>query len=173
MKGNEERRGGLRRWLVDRWTPLFAAETTIASLTAEEFATACDWERLRSSGVVANHEEPLGLAGLRLSSIFPRHLLRRRDDGRLVPIAFDDARALVRLTLALEGRDTGATSDDILEGVDGASDESDDMDALDRADTIDVRVDENAADAAVNDAPDAAETGGSTRTRRRFFRRRS
>lgn len=100
----EKRRRGFRERIVERWTPLFTDDVEIAALTVEEFAAACGWDELRADGVVREDEEPMALAGLRLSSIFPRHLLRIRDDGRLVPIDVEDAVALVRLTLAQGGR---------------------------------------------------------------------
>lgn len=180
MQDKEQRRGGLRRRIAQRWTPLFEDEAEVAPLSDEEFAAACDWERLRSTGVVAAHEEPLGIAGLRLSSIFPRHLLRRRDDGRLVPIAFDDAVALVRLTLAQDGR--GHATDRALEGThaiddvtdaagshtatggtaDGTADGDTDGDT-DGADDVGATVATGMSDNATDDG----------RGRRRFFRRRS
>jgi hypothetical protein len=98
---------GWRGRIVERWTPLFPEETEVTALTAEEFAEACDWPALRAAGIVAEHEHPLELAGLQLSAIFPRHLLRVRDDGRLVPISCEDAVALVRIALAQERRGAG------------------------------------------------------------------
>jgi hypothetical protein len=98
---------GWRARIVEHWTPLFPDETEVTALTAEEFAEACDWPALRAAGIVAEHEHPLELAGLRLSTIFPRHLLRVRDDGRLVPISCEDAVTLVRIALAQERRGAG------------------------------------------------------------------
>jgi len=182
MQGNEQRRGGLRRRIAERWTPLFPDKTEPAMLTLEEFTAACDWDRLVTAGVVAPHEEPLGLAGLRLSTIFPRHLLRRRDDGRLVPITLDDAVALVRLTLAQEGRtatgasvldDTDAVTHAItIERVERAApDEAFDAAAGDSSaeDVEDTTIVEVPADAGGHAPGDA---NGDQRSRRRFFRRR-
>lgn len=103
MQGNKRRRLGLRRRIVERWTPLFDDEDGNEALTVEEFAAACGWADLVADGVVDADEEPLGLAGLRLSVIFPGHLLRVRDDGRLVPVSLDEAVALVRI--AARGRE--------------------------------------------------------------------
>lgn len=173
MQGNEQQRGGLRRRIAARWTPLFEDEDEVTPITDEEFAAACDWERLRTTGAVAAHEEPLGIAGLRRSSIFPRHLLRRRDDGRLVPIAFDEAVALVRLTLALEGR--GQRSADVLDGTDTVTGPDEhpaghatttDTTTDTTFDTADEPLDTEGAEGASDTKADAA------RGRRRFFRRR-
>lgn len=180
MQGNGQRRDGLRRRIVERWTPLFPDETEPAMLTLEEFTAACDWDRLVATGVVASHEEPLGLAGLRLSTIFPRHLLRRRDDGRLVPITLDDAVALVRLTLAQDGRT--ATGAHVLDGTDAVTDERAERAAPDEALDTDAAAGdssaENTVDTTIVEVP--ADAGGHTpgdadgeqRARRRFFRRR-
>jgi len=171
MQGNEQRRGGLRRRIAERWTPLFEDEAEVAPITAEEFAAACDWERLRATGAVAAHEEPLGIAGLRRSSIFPRHLLRRRDDGRLVPIAFDEAVALVRLTLALEGREQ--RSADVLDGADTVTGPDEHpaghaamTDTTTEFDTADEPCETESAEGTSATKADAS------RGRRRFFRRR-
>jgi len=103
MQGNERRRLGLRRRIVERWTPLFDDEGGNEVLTVEKFADACGWADMVADKMVGADEEPFSLAGLRLSTIFPRHLLRVRDDGRLVPVSLDDAIALVRI--AATGRD--------------------------------------------------------------------
>ena len=115
---------GWRARIVEHWTPLFPDETEVTALTAEEFAEACGWPALRAAGIVAEHEHPLELAGLRLSTIFPRHLLRVRDDGRLVPISCEDAVTLVRIALAQEGRDRSASP-----GSDGLATETSATDA--------------------------------------------
>lgn len=153
VRNDDQKRGGLRRRIAERWTPLFDEENVVDALTADEFADACDWERLRASGVVDAHENPLSVAGLRLSSLFPRHLLRRRDDGRLVPIALDDAVALVRLTVAQNGR-TART--------------------VDQPDQVDARSSDDPAGGATAAGDGVAETSdeGAAENRRRFFRRR-
>lgn len=173
MQDTERRRRGVRQRIAERWTPLFEDEADVAPISDEELATACDWERLRAAGVVAPHEDPLGIAGLRRSSIFPRHLLRRRDDGRLVPIAFDDAVALVRLALAQEGRDHGVVR--VLEGTAAVPDDNHahitaeiaatafDAGSESRDGGADVTAD-------AGDTTDTPTTDG--RGRRRFFRRR-
>jgi len=148
-------RRGLRARVVERWTPLFPDAAATEPLTAGEFAAACGWPDLVAAGTVAADEDPLALAGLRLSSIFPRHLLRRRDDGRLVPVAVDDAVALVRLTLAQRGR--GDTPADAAHPLDAAADDAD------------VGANLEAGAAEHSDAPtDDGQPGGE---RRRFFRR--
>lgn len=86
---------------LTRYRPLaFGAGTQNEQpLTLQEFEELCNWESMRRLGIVGEGESPLGIAGLRTSRLFPRHLLYRGEHERTVLLTPVQARGVVAAAL--------------------------------------------------------------------------
>lgn len=91
--------------LIARYRPLYPADGVgrVAGLTLADVEAACDWDRLQREGSAPLATNPLAVAGLRFSRIFPHQLLWTRPDGKVVVV--DVAHAVTLIHDALEQRD--------------------------------------------------------------------
>jgi hypothetical protein len=70
-----------------------------AELTLVDVETACGWKRLQLDGLAPLDTNPLEVTGLRFSRLFPRQLLWRHEDGKVVVVDLVQATTLVHETL--------------------------------------------------------------------------
>jgi hypothetical protein len=89
--------------LLAHYRPLYPCELEARRdpLTLTSIEEACGWSRLLAQGRVPHGSDPLGLAQLRLSNLFPGQLLWTRDDGKVVVVDVDEAVQVIHAAAAL------------------------------------------------------------------------
>ncbi len=88
--------------LLAHYRPLYPCELEARRdpLTLSGLEEACGWSRLLEQGQVPRGSNPLAVAQLRLSNLFPGQLLWTRDDGKVVVVDVDEAVQVIHAAAA-------------------------------------------------------------------------
>ncbi len=89
--------------LLAHYRPLYPCEleTRRDPLTLTSIEEACGWAQLLEQGRVPHGSDPLQVAQMRVSNLFPGQLLWTRDDGKVVVIDVNEAVQVIHAAAAL------------------------------------------------------------------------
>ena len=79
--------------LLAHYRPLYPCELEARRdpLTLSDIKEACGWLQILEQGRVPHGSDPLAVAQLRVSNLFPGQLLWTRDDAKVVVVDMDEA----------------------------------------------------------------------------------